>query len=50
MEYTENIHNYVVKNRDEILKTLKELVKIPSVRGTAEFEVPFGKSCSKVCR
>lgn len=48
MEYTEKIHNYVVENKEEILKTLKELVKIPSVRGTAEFEVPFGKSCAKV--
>ena len=48
MEYTENIHNYVVKNRDEILKTLKELVKIPSVRGTAEPEAPFGKACADV--
>ena len=46
MEYTENIHNYVVKHRDEILKTLKELVKIPSVRGAAEPEAPFGKACA----
>ena len=46
MEYTENIHNYVVKHRDEILKTLKELVKIPSVRGAAELEAPFGKACA----
>ena len=48
MEYTENIHNYVVKHRDEILKTLKELVKIPSVRESAELEAPFGKACADV--
>ena len=48
MEYTENIHNYVVKHRDEILKTLKELVKIPSVRGATELEAPFGKACADV--
>ena len=41
MEYAEKIHNYVVKHRDEILKTLKELVKIPSVRGAAEPEAHF---------
>lgn len=48
MEYAEKIHNYVVKHRDEILKTLKELVKIPSVRGSAELEAPFGKACADV--
>lgn len=48
MEYAEKIHNYVVKHRDEILKTLKELVKIPSVRGSAEPEAPFGKACADV--
>lgn len=48
MDYAEKIHNYVVKHRDEILKTLKELVKIPSVRGIAELEAPFGKACADV--
>ena len=46
MEYTEKIHNYVVEHKEEILKTLKELVKIPSVRGAAEAEAPFGKACA----
>ena len=46
MEYKEQIHNYVVEHKEEILKTLKELVKIPSVRGAAEPEAPFGKACA----
>ena len=46
MEYKEQIHNYVVEHKEEILKTLKELVKIPSVRGVAEPEAPFGKACA----
>lgn len=48
MEYTETIHNYVVEHKEEILKTLKELVKIPSVRGAAEPDAPFGKACADV--
>ncbi len=46
MEYKEQIHNYVVEHKEEILKTLKDLVKIPSVRGAAEPEAPFGKACA----
>ena len=48
MEYTEKIHDYVGEHKDEILKTLKELVKIPSVRESAELEAPFGKACADV--
>lgn len=48
MEYAEKIHNYVVRHREEILKTLKELVKIPSVRGDALPDAPFGKACNDV--
>ncbi len=48
MEYVEKIHKYVVEHKDEILNTLKELVKIPSVRGEAEFDAPFGKECSEI--
>lgn len=47
MEYREKIHNYVVEHKEEIVNTLKELVKIPSVRGTAELYAPFGKECAK---
>lgn len=48
MEYAEKIHNYVTEHREEIINTLKELVRIPSVRGTVSPDEPFGKSCAKV--
>lgn len=48
MEYTEKIHDYVVRHKEEILKTLKDLVKIPSVRGDALPDAPFGKACAHV--
>lgn len=47
MKYAEKIHNYVVEHKEEILNTLKELIKIPSVRRMAELEAPFGKECAK---
>lgn len=47
MEYSEKIHNYVVEHKEEIINTLKELVKIPSVKGVAEPYAPFGKECAK---
>lgn len=47
MEYSEEIHNYVVEHKEEILSTLKALIKIPSVRGEAECEAPFGRECAK---
>lgn len=46
--YKEKIHSYIQNNKDEILNTLKELVKIPSVRGKAEEKAPFGKACREV--
>ena len=35
MEYQQQIHEYIHQRREEILDTLKELVKIPSVRTEA---------------
>ena len=35
LSYKEQIHSYIVHNKDEIVNILKELVKIPSVRGEA---------------
>lgn len=46
MEYAEKIHEYVMAHEREIIDTLKELVKIPSVRGAAEPEAPFGRACA----
>ena len=42
------IHEYIEKNKTEIVNTLKELVKIPSVRSEAEEGAPFGKECARV--
>ena len=41
------IHNYLIKHKDEIVETLKELIKIPSVRQTEEENAPFGKECAE---
>ena len=46
--YKEKIHEYVQSNKDEILSELKELLKIPSVRGKSEENAPFGKECGAV--
>lgn len=46
MEYSEIIHSYVVTHREEMLTALKELIKIPSVRGTAKKGAPFGQECA----
>lgn len=50
MKYREVIHNYIWSRKEEIVETLKELVKIPSVRGAAEEGAPFGKECASVLR
>ena len=47
-KYRESIHNYIENNKNEILSELKELLKIPSVRGKAEENAPFGKECKTV--
>lgn len=47
-EYKDKIHNYVKNHKEEIISTLKELVIIPSVRGEAEKNAPFGKACKEV--
>lgn len=47
MEHAEIIHNYVVEHKEEIINTLKELVKIPSVKGSAMPGAPFGKECAE---
>ncbi len=44
----EQIHDYIQGHKKEIVDTLKELIKIPSVRGEAEENSPFGKECARV--
>ena len=48
MEFQEQIHDYIQKHKREIVDTLKELIKIPSVRGEAEESAPFGRECARV--
>ncbi len=48
MEYQEKIHSYINVHKDEIINTLKELVKIPSVRSAPKENAPFGKECAKI--
>lgn len=48
MEYAEKIHHYVTEHKDEIINTLKELIKIPSVRGAAGLDAPFGGACAEI--
>lgn len=48
LDYKKQVHDYIIKNRDEIVEVLKELVKIPSVRGEAEENAPFGRACADV--
>ena len=48
MKYKQEIHEYINAHKDEITKTLKEIIKIPSIRGEAEVGAPFGKACADV--
>ena len=50
MQYREEIHNYIFSHKDEIVETLKELIKIPSVRGEASENAPFGIECARVLK
>ena len=48
MKFMEQIHDYIQRHKGEIVDTLKELIRIPSVRGEAEDNAPFGKECARV--
>lgn len=48
MEYQEKIHSYISEHKNEIINTLKELIKIPSVRSASEENAPFGRECAKI--
>ncbi len=48
LSYSKEIHDYIIQNREEIVSNLKELIKIPSVRGKSEPNAPFGKACAEV--
>ncbi len=42
----EKIDDYLSKNKQEIIVTLLDLVRIPSVRDTAQENMPYGKACN----
>ena len=48
LQYEQKIHNYLQTHKQEIVETLKELIRIPSVRGEGEKNAPFGKACANV--
>lgn len=48
MKFREEIHSYIETNKNEIIETLKALIKIPSFKGETSENAPFGKECEKV--
>ncbi len=44
----EQIHTYLEQHKEEISSMLKELIKIPSVRGEAAEHTPFGKAVNDI--
>ena len=46
--FKEQIHDYIQWHKTEIVDTLKELIRIPSVKGEAEENAPFGAECARV--
>ena len=46
----EKIKSYIREHRDEIVKTVKKLVSIPSVKGVPTPEAPFGENCLKAIK
>ena len=46
MQTKTNIRKYLTEHREEIVKTLMELIKISSVRGDAAESSPFGEACA----
>lgn len=49
-EFQPAIHEYIRKNRENIVNQLMDLIKIPSERGAETAECPFGRPASDVLR
>ena len=45
--YKNEIREYIDSHKSEIVEILKELIRIPSVRGEADEGAPFGKDCAR---
>ena len=48
MTVEQRIHNYIWQRKSEIVDILKALIKIPSVKGEAKENAPFGAACAEV--
>ena len=48
MKLRDEIHSYIQTHKDEITETLKEMIKIPSVKGEASKEYPNGLNAAKM--
>ena len=47
MTVEQRIHNYIWQRKSEIVDILKALIKIPSVKGEAKENAPFGEACAE---
>lgn len=47
-EIIEKIESFIDEHKLQIVYELMELVKIPSIRGTASELAPFGEDCKRV--
>ena len=43
----EKIRDYIDSHKSDIVESLKALVRIPSVRGEASPDAPYGKACAE---
>lgn len=50
MKNQQEIHEYLMARKKEIVSTLKELVKVPSECGVAQENVPFGQECAQILK
>lgn len=50
MTVEQRIHNYIWQRKSEIVDILKALIKIPSVKGEAKENAPFGAACAEALR
>ena len=48
MTVEQRIHNYIWQRKSEIVDILKALIMIPSVKGEAKGNAPFGAACAEV--
>ena len=46
-EYDEKIQNWIAENRDTMVSMWMDLVRVPSVRGEAAPDAPFGEDCAQ---